>query len=132
MRIDKNGNIRLDKRDRRVGNFVFTEEGEYIRIQDISRFMILRVRKGTNSYANLLHEALSEHHDVALGILASFSYLVNTSMLDPKCIGEICDSIEACIGRHAEAFGSHELSDEEHDAILKGVQEFQESVGQGE
>lgn len=129
MRI-KNGKVRLDSRDVRTGNFVYTEEEDYVKLQDISRLAVQRVAKST-AKGQMLSMMLSSPDDNAKFLEAyavvSFNFL--GTVCDPQMLEEVNAAAVACLNRHKNIYGiKDDVSPEEDAAILREERELREAV----
>lgn len=116
----KDGKIKLDKRDVRVGNFIFTREPEHIKVQDISGMVSCRYHMGGLKwkYLNLLLEESQKN----------FKFLQNEAVLmsnfllvvpDMEFYEEVNKAIIDCINRHPNFYDIKEdISQKEDDKIL--------------
>jgi hypothetical protein len=77
----KNGKIKLNKSDKRYGNFVITTEDNHYKIQSISKDWGLRVSKGSN-IGKLINECISDTYRDALSRIISFLYIVSSTIVD--------------------------------------------------
>lgn len=129
MKIVK-GKVKLDKRDYRVGNFVYSDEGDYIKMQDINRTVVHRIEKRI-AKGQLLDMMLSapEEHKKGLECYAVMMYNVLCVVPDPVFYNDMSSAVLACVNRHKNIYGIKEdISDEEDKAILREEREFHEAM----
>lgn len=77
----KNGKIKLNKRDKRYGNFIVTIEDNHYKIQSISKDWGLRVSKGSD-IGKLINECINDTYRDALSRIISFLYIVSSTIVD--------------------------------------------------
>lgn len=128
MKIVK-GKLTLDKRDFRVGNFVFTREPEHIKVQDIGQMVAHRISVHI-AKGQLLDMMLADKEKYAkmLEMYAVSMYNVLSVAPDMTFYEEVYKSTEECARRHADVYGLKEnVSDEEDAKILKEERELEEA-----
>ena len=137
MKVSKKGRLKIERRDYRQGNFVFTKEESHIKVQDINSTVSFRIN--TNVVAGrMLGIMIDNAKD---GDKNSSQYLENyvvmmynllCSVHDVELMQAVMDATIACINRHKEVYGIKEdISKEEDDGILedvKGVAEAEEEL----
>ena len=129
MKIVK-GKIKLDKRDTRVGNFVYTDEGEHIKIQDINLTITHRINKRI-AKGQLLEMMLAEkdEHKNDLHNYATLIYNLLCTVPDVQFYEDINTAVLACVNRHKDIYGIKEdIGKEEDDAIVQEEKGIHEAV----
>lgn len=129
MRIVK-GKLKLDKRDTRVGNFVFTLEPEYVKVQDISQTVAHRIARHLPR-GRMLEMMLedSKEHEKALQNYAVVSFCALSVIPDAQFFEDIYRAAGDCVERHKEFYGvKDDITAEEDADILNEEREFHESV----
>lgn len=128
MKVTKNGRVKLDSRDTRVGNFVVTDEPEHIKIQDINSTYHIRISK--RMPVGIWLTALLERGESALPTLKTYIAVV-WSMLsvapDDDFVQDIIKATEAALKRHPDWYGiKADATDEEHAEAAREVREMKE------
>lgn len=129
MRISK-GRVRLDGRDVRVGNFVYTDEDGYVKLQDISRTVVQRISKDT-AKGRLLSLMLSAPEESAkfLEAYAAVSYNFLGVVVDPRLLVEVNAATVACLNRHGDVYGmKDDVTAEEDAAVLREERELRDAM----
>lgn len=128
MKTTKEGGIKLTRNDHRVGNFVFSDHSESIKVQDVSSTVVVKISKRT-SVARMVSAAIGEGNDAFLRNYATMLYYVNGTVPDVELWREMNASLEACIRRHPELYGMKKEVDDTADAdIIHQEKEFYEAV----
>lgn len=125
-----NGRIKLEKRDTRVGNFVYTDEGEHIKIQDINLTITHRINKRI-AKGQLLEMMLTEkeEHKNDLHNYATLMYNLLCTVPDAQFYEDINTAVLACVNRHKDIYGiKADIGKEEDDAIVKEEKDLHEAV----
>ncbi len=120
MKIIK-GKVALDKRDFRVGNFVYTREPEHIKVQDIGQVVAHRISLNI-AKGQLLDMMLSDKEKYAkmLEMYAVSMYNVLSVAPDMEFYEQVYKATEDCAKRHRDLYGIKEnISDEDDAKILK-------------
>ena len=89
MKVGKDGKLKLSKDERLVGNFVYKNEPEHIKIMDINGSMSVRLSKTALNSGRLLYNIT--------GLLVDEQFMVEANDL---CI--------SCVNRHKEFYGIEE------------------------
>lgn len=128
MRI-KNGKIKLDPTERRVGNFIIKDEPEHVKVMDINQIFMHRASKRTpvGLFLKQSFDALSDG-DVHNGLRNWFAVLFTAFSVvpDPEWLTEVYNASEACIKRNPEAYGMPpgEGTEEENAQAEAGMKEM--------
>ena len=139
MRILKDNKLRLDKNERRIGNFVVRNEERHIKVMDINQVFTHRADKRTpvGLFLEECYKALESDESTGRG-LGNWLAVIFTAFSvvpDVQWLGEVMNASEACMRRHPEAYGlpEQEVSDERDEEIIQEERElsqFEEEVGQ--
>lgn len=126
MKITKDGRLKLTKDERRIGNFVWKNEGGHIKVCDIGSQMVHKVAKHLN-VGRLLEMALTEKNDNWLANYAAMTWLYSNVIADEQFFIDINKACTDCVERHKEFYGIKEdISKEEDDEILQESRELYE------
>ncbi len=126
----KDGKIKLDTNEKRVGNFVIKSDNEYVKICDINRRFIYSVSVSTaaglflkSAYDDFKDEATSRGLTNYIAVLWSLFATVP----DIDFLSEVFQSAKSAIERHPEVYGYPAKVSEEDDAeAVKSVKEMKE------
>lgn len=128
----KNGKVKLERGERRFGNFFCKDEGHHIKFQDINGGITWRVdiRSAVGQY---LHAALSQKTEVSEKLLTSYIAINFQHLMvvpDAEYLGEVLKISQAAVERHPEYYGmpTESLPDEEDKEVVKEVQELEEEL----
>lgn len=128
MKTTKDGKLKLSKDERQIGNFVYKNEPEYIKISDINSAMTHRVSKHLN-IGRLLEMALKERSDNYLANYASMTWLYSNIVTDEQFFMDINKACVDCVERHKEFYGiKDDITPETDKEILDEVQGAQEAI----
>lgn len=128
MKTTKEGRLKLAKGERQIGNFIYKDEPEYIKISDINSAMTHRVSKHLN-IGRLLEMALKERSDNYLANYASMTWLYSNIVTDEQFFMDINKACVDCIERHKEFYGiKDDIAPETDKEILDEVQGAQEAI----
>ena len=125
-----NGKIKLDKRDTRVGNFVYTLEENHIKVQDISLTVTHRIHRGI-AKAQLLEMMLEDpkKYETDLHNYATLIYNFLCTVPDATLYDDLNKAVLACINRHKDVYGIKEdITPAEDAKILQEEKELHEAV----
>ena len=133
----KDNKLRLDRNERRVGNFVIRDEAEHVKVMDINQIFTHRASKRTpvGLFLKQTFDALESDESTGRG-LGNWLAVIFTAFSvvpDIEWLNAVMEASEACMKRHPEAYGESKLdgTDEEHDAAAQEVKEmmqFEEEV----
>jgi len=133
MKIKKDGNVCLDEKDTRVGNFVFTEEEEHVKAQDIGRMFVVRLSKRLPIgiwLSNII--GMASDGLVTLKTWVATIWTVLSVAPDNDYIRDLMNAAEACLNRHKDWYGIKDGATEEDDAKaveeMKEMSEFEDDV----
>ena len=128
MKVGKDGKLKLSKDERQIGNFVWKNEPEYIKICDINSAMTHRVSKKLN-IGRMLEIALKERQDNYLANYAAMTWLFSNIVTDEQFFVDIDKACVACVNRHKEFYGIKEdITPEADKEILQKVKETIEAI----
>lgn len=128
MKLGKDGKLKLSKDERRIGNFVFKNEPEYIKICDINSQITHRVAKHLN-IGRMLEMAFVEKKDQYLGNYAAMVWLFSNIVTDEQFFMDIDKACVACVNRHKEFYGIKEdITPEADKEILQEAKETYDAI----
>lgn len=128
MKVGKDGKLKLSKDERQIGNFIYKNEPEHIKICDINSQMTHRVAKHLN-IGRMLEMALKEKKDQYLANYAAMTWLYSNIVTDEQFFLDIDKACVACVNRHKEFYGIKEdITPEADKEILKEAQETYEAI----
>ena len=125
-----NGKIKLDKRDIRVGNFVYTLEPDHIKIQDISLTITHRILRHI-AKGQLLEMMLKDpkKYENDLHNYATIMYNLLCAVPDVNFYEDLNKAVLSCVNRHKDIYGIKDDITPEADAkILQEEKEMHEAV----
>ena len=110
MRILKDNKIRLEKNERRVGNFVLKEEAEHMKICDIGGLFTHRAYKATpvGMFLKQSFDKLGSDEPTGRGLKnwIAVIFTVFATIPDMDFLNETYAAADACMHRHPEAYGA--------------------------
>lgn len=132
MRILKDNKLRLDKNERRIGNFVIRNEENHVKVMDINQVFTHRADKRVpvGMFLAQCYEALEKDESTGRGlgnwlavIFTAFSVVPDVQWLE-----EVMKASTDCMTRHPEAYGATpgEGSDAENEQAAQEVREMTE------
>ena len=128
MKVGKDGKLKLSKDERQIGNFVYKNEAEHIKICDINSAMTHRVSKKLN-IGRMLEIALKERQDNYLANYAAMTWLFSNIVTDEQFFMDIDKACVACVNRHKEFYGIKEdITPEADKEILEESKEVYEAI----
>ena len=128
MKTGKDGKLKLSKDERQIGNFVYKNEAEYIKICDINSQMTHRVGKHLN-IGRMLEVALKERKDNWLENYASMLWLFSNIVTDEQFFLDIDKACVDCVNRHKEFYGIKEdITPEADNEILEESKEVYDAI----
>lgn len=128
MKTTKDGKLKLSKDERQIGNFVYKNEPEYIKICDINSQMTHRVAKHLN-IGRMLEMALKEKQDNYLANYAAMTWLYSNIVTDEQFFLDIDKACVSCVNRHKEFYGIKEdITPEQDKEILEESKEVYEAI----
>ena len=128
MRTTKDGKLKLSKDERQIGNFIYKNEPEYIKICDINSQMTHRVAKHLN-IGRMLEMALKEKRDNWLANYAAMTWNFSNIVTDEQFFLDIDKACVACVNRHKEFYGIKEdITPEQDKEILEESKEVYDAI----
>ena len=128
MKTTKDGKLKLSKDERQIGNFVYKNEPEHIKICDINSQMTHRVAKHIN-IGRMLEMALKEKKDQYLANYAAMTWLYSNIVTDEQFFLDIDKACVDCVNRHKEFYGIKEdITLEQDKEILEESKEVYEAI----
>ena len=128
MKVSKEGKLKLAKNERQIGNFIFKNEDEYVKICDINSQVTHRVSKGVH-IGYMLEQALKERQDNYLHSYASLVYLFSNVITDEQFFADINKVCVDCVNRHKEFYGIEEdITIEKDNEIIEEAREVYEAI----
>lgn len=128
MKAGKDGKLKLSKGERQIGNFVWKNEAEHIKITDINSNLSHRVSKTLN-IGRMLEMALKERHDNYLGNYASMVWLFSNIVTDEQFFLDIDKACVDCVNRHKEFYGiKGDITPEQDKEILQEAKETYDAI----
>lgn len=128
MKTGKDGKLKLSKDERQIGNFVYKNEAEHIKICDINSQMTHRVAKHLN-IGRMLEMALKEKRDQYLANYAAMTWLYSNIVTDEQFFLDIDKACVACVNRHKEFYGIEEdITPERDKEIIQEAKETYEAI----
>ena len=128
MKVGKDGKLKLSKDERQIGNFVYKNEAEYIKICDINSQMTHRVAKHLN-IGRMLEMALKERQDTYLANYAAMTWLFSNIVTDEQFFLDIDKACVDCVNRHKEFYGIEEdITPERDKEIIQEAKETYEAI----
>lgn len=125
----KDGKLKLDKRDVRIGNFVVTDEENHYKVQDINGQISHRFAKET-LIGRALPVMLKQEDRKFLSVWISALYSAFSVVPDAKFLEDVISAVNACIMRHKDDFyGGNVVSDAEDEKILREQKMLHEDYG---
>lgn len=132
----RNGKLRLDPNEKRVGNFVLRDEAAHVKVMDINQVFTHRASKRTpvGLFLKDAFDALDDgqtHDGISKWLAVIFT--VFSTIPDVEFLSDVFDASRACMERHPEAYGMpvEAGTDEENaeaEAEMKEMAEFEEDL----
>ena len=128
MKTTKDGKLKLSKDERQIGNFIYKNEPEYIKICDINSQMTHRVAKHLN-IGRMLEMALKEKQDNYLANYAAMTWLFSNIVTDEQFFLDIDKACVDCVNRHKDFYGIKEdITPEQDKEILEESKEVYDAI----
>lgn len=128
MKVGKEGKLKLSKDERQIGNFIWKNEPEHIKICDINSQVTHRVSKSLN-IGRMLEMALKEKKEQYLANYAAMTWLFSNIVTDEQFFLDIDKACVDCVNRHKEFYGIKEdITPERDKEILQEAQETYEAI----
>lgn len=133
MKVTKSGKLKLDAKDIRVGNFVFTLEEGHVKVQDINSVYVLRIGRRMPLgvwVENILGMGEKGHDTLHTWVATMWSVL--SPAPDNDYITGLLKAADEALHRHPEWYGIKADATDEEDAEalreVKEMTEFEEQV----
>ena len=128
MRVGQDGKLKLSKDERQIGNFIWKNEAEHIKITDINSNLSHRVSKHLN-IGRMLEVALKQKHDNYLGNYAAMVWLFSNIVTDEQFFLDIDKACVDCVNRHKEFYGIKEdITPEQDKEILEEARQTYDAI----
>lgn len=128
MKVGKDGKLKLSKDERQIGNFIYKNEADHIKVMDINSAVTHRVGKHLN-IGRMLEMALKERKDNWLENYASMLWLFSNIVTDEQFFLDIDKACVDCVNRHKDFYGIKDDITTEQDAeILQEAKETYEAI----
>lgn len=138
MKVLKDGKLKLDRNDRRVGNnMVVRDDGTHMKVMDIGQVFTHRADKRTPVGQFLqgcfLKLGTDESTGKGLANWLAVMFSVFSVVPDIEFLDDVYKASEACMKRHPEAYGlpDQNISDEKDAQIIqeeREIAEFEEQI----
>lgn len=135
MKVTKEGNVKLEKGEVRVGNFFFRDEGEneHIRVTDLNSCFTIRVLKRMPLGIWLDNMMDLSRTDVkgseTLKTWAAVMWSLLAVVPDDQFVKELIKSTEDALNRHPDWYGyDKDADDDEAIQDVKEMKEFEEEI----
>ena len=123
----KKGKVKLEKGDRRVGNFVYSREKAHVKLQDIGGLFSFRVGEQLLA-GQMLMSVIDDGGEAFLGNYAAVMYNTICCVPDVEFLTALQGAVRDCLNRHKDLYGIKEDITEEEDAkILREEVELAEA-----
>ena len=135
MKLTKEGKVRLEKGEVRIGNFFIRDEGDYkpIKVVDLHSCFSIRIAKHMPLgiwLENILKMGEKGHETLKAWIGTMWSVL--SVVPDQDFMADLVKATGDNFDRHPEWYGGKKESTEKEDAAaieeVKGMQEFEDDV----
>ena len=128
-----NGEVRLAKNERRIGNFLVKEEPGHMKLTDLGGVMSFRVSKKmpVGVWLYNLYKRKDDSAEDTLKVFVSTVWSTLSVVPDDEYIQLLLTSSRACLERHKEWYGMKDVTDEEDAKIIeeeKELSDFAEKV----
>ena len=137
MKTTKNGNVKLEKGEIRIGNFFVKREAEHIRLSDLNGVFTHRVlrRIPLGIWLDNMWEMASKGHEGAMSTLKAYiatMWSFFSVVPDDEYIRGVLDLAHSSLERHPDWYGMKKDATEEEDAEaakeVREMKEFEEKV----
>lgn len=120
--------FKINKSDKRIGNFVYHPENDAVKLSDISGLITHRVStlipKG-----QFIAGAIENDYDKWLEAYAVVMFNVLSCVPDEQFLNELNNAAVNCVERHPQLYGlKKDIDKAEDDAILKDQKEYHEAI----
>ena len=131
MKTTKDGKVKLEKNEVRVGNFFIKMEKGHVKVQDISSLASFRISRSVAAGMWLCAMVEKKAEDT-LHIYAASLFSALLTVPDDEFVGRLSEAVGDAMKRHPEWYGvkREELSDEEQAKVVEEEKEKAEFVEQ--
>lgn len=128
MKTNRKGKIILQRGDYRTGNFIFHDEGTFIKVMAVSGIVSWRVL-AASAIGQMVAIALKNHHDNWLRTYAAMNFSQLLVVPDTDYFTKHADIVNAQTQKHPELYGiDSDVSEDEDNRILKEEKELRDAV----
>lgn len=132
----KNGRIKLDPGEKRIGNFIVKEEKEHMKVMDIGQVFTHRAGRRTpvGMFLKAAFDDLSDGKTHAgVGNWLAVMFAAFATVPDAEFLTDVYAASEACMRRHPEAYGmpkdaGTERENAEAEREMREMMEFERDV----
>lgn len=129
MKVGKDGRLKLSKDERQVGNFIWKDEPDHIKICDINSQVTHRISKSLNIGRMMEIAFKDKEQKKGLENYATMLWNFSNMVPDVEFMKDIDAACLACVNRNKEFFGITEDISAESDAeILQEQREIAEAL----
>ena len=127
MKTTRKGTVKLEKGETRISNFVFKEEPQHVKIQDINSSASWRLHTAS-SVGYLLKQALKEHNEKYLQAYASVIFQTLHTVPTPDFLKDEIELTQLHIEKNPQYYGKEAHTEEPDSQIIKEEQQLQEEI----
>lgn len=128
MKVSRKNTVKLERGERRIGNFFFKEENEHIKIQDLNSVFSLRIAKRMPVgiwLDNMLKRGFDAEESLHIWAGALWSLL--SPAPDQRFVEDMISISRGALDRHPDWYGEKaDATDEEQDDALRGEKELEQ------
>lgn len=135
MKVRKNGTVKLESGEVRIGNFFVKDEGTHIRLQDLNSVFSHRVDKRMPVgiwLANMLEQKSEPGHIESIRTYIAATWSLFSVVPDNDFITEVIRVADECMNRHPDWYGikADATPEEDAEAIreVREMKQFEEDV----
>lgn len=140
MRITRKGRLKLGKSDFRIGNFIFTKEGGYIKVRDLDGMVSHSVRDNIvkGQMLSLLIDMAKDGDENSATLLAGYCTVMENVLCcvpftrpdeEETYLEKLNKATIECFNKNKELYGVREdITDEEDGRILEDQKEIKEFI----
>lgn len=134
MKKKKDGSVKLERGESRVGNFIYKEENGHFKVRDLGDTFSLRIGTGTaaGQFWALLRSSKTEGAEEFTKAWTAVLWSAFAVVPDSAFLEAVQKAAEECMRRHADIYGVKENASEKEDEAaieeMKGMQQMDEEV----
>jgi hypothetical protein len=129
MKVGKDGKLKLSKDERQVGNFVYKNEPEHIKIMDINGSISVRISKTALQSGRLLDIQMQNKENGFLHNYAALLYNFIGVLMDEQFMVDAVNLCVDCVNRHKEFYGlKADITGKEDAEALQELKETTEAI----